>query len=201
MQQLLTLEFWISALESFRNTGLLAPVLLAALESVLPPLPLIAIVTLNVGTYGPFLGGFLSWAGTCLGCTVMFLAYRFLLRRPMERLSGTHARIRSARAWVGSIGTPVLFTILILPFTPSSFINFAFGVSEYPVRKYLPTLYLAKLIMISLLALFGESVVYAFEKPVMIVCSVALVVGMYLLSRKVSRKAGIPNSQQSEEKL
>ena len=37
MQQLLTLEFWISALESFRNTGFLAPVLLAALESVLPP--------------------------------------------------------------------------------------------------------------------------------------------------------------------
>ncbi len=201
MQQLLTLEFWISALESFRNTGFLAPVLLAALESVLPPLPLIAIVTLNVGTYGPFLGGFLSWAGTCLGCTFMFLAYRFLLCKPMERISGTHTRIRNARAWVGSIGVSVLFTILILPFTPSSFVNFAFGVSDYPVRKYLPTLYLAKLVMISLLALFGESVVYAFEKPGMIMCSAALVVGMYLLSRRVSRRARIPDSQQSGEKL
>ena len=201
MQKFLTLEYWVAVLEAFRSTGYVMPVLLAALESVLPPLPLIAIVTLNVGTYGPLLGGFLSWIGTCFGCTVMFLVYRCLLREPMDWLSGKHERVRRAREWVGSVGTLTLFTVVILPFTPSAFVNFAFGVSDFPARKFFPVLYLGKLVMISALALFGESVVKAFEQPVFIVLSVLLVIAMYLLSRKVTRAAGIRDSEQTEEKL
>ena len=43
-----SLEFWLELLNSFKHLGPLAPILLTALESFIPPLPLVAIVLVNV---------------------------------------------------------------------------------------------------------------------------------------------------------
>ena len=56
LRQLGTLEFWLALLERFENLGPLAPILLAMVESFFPPLPLIAIVALNVAAHGGLLG-------------------------------------------------------------------------------------------------------------------------------------------------
>ena len=52
LHQLGTLEFWEALLEGFEGLGPLVPILLAMLESIFPPLPLIAIVALNVAALG-----------------------------------------------------------------------------------------------------------------------------------------------------
>ena len=59
LRQLGTLEFWETLLDSFGNLGPIAPIMLAMVESFFPPLPLIAIVALNVAAHGGILG-FLS---------------------------------------------------------------------------------------------------------------------------------------------
>lgn len=56
LHQLGTLEFWEALLEGFGDLGPIAPVILAMVESFFPPLPLIAIVALNVAAHGGFLG-------------------------------------------------------------------------------------------------------------------------------------------------
>ena len=106
-------------------------------------------------------------------------------------------RSRNAKAFAAVS----LFLIVILPFTPSSLVNFAFGVSDYPVKKFLPVLYLAKVVMISYLALFGESVVLSFENPAVIVVTVLVAAALYLVSRKVSQKTGIDDLKRNGDKL
>ena len=54
--QLGTLEYWQTLLDRFGDLGPLAPITLAVVESFFPPLPLIAIVALNVGAHGGILG-------------------------------------------------------------------------------------------------------------------------------------------------
>ena len=56
LHQLGTLEFWKALLEGFGGLGPIAPVILAMVESFFPPLPLIAIVALNVAAHGGLLG-------------------------------------------------------------------------------------------------------------------------------------------------
>ena len=63
LHQLGTLEFWEALLEGFEGLGPLVPILLAMLESIFPPLPLIAIVALNIAAHGGFLGFVYSWLG------------------------------------------------------------------------------------------------------------------------------------------
>ena len=188
IQKLMTLEFWEQALDAFQALGPFVPIMLAALESLIPPLPLVAIVTLNIAGHGPFLGFLYSWLGTCLGCTFMFYFYRKVLRHLVVFFARKHDKIRKAQEWVGGIRQSTLFLLAVLPFTPSSFLNFAFGVSNYSPKQYLFTMYLAKVIMIGSLALFGQSLVNAMHNPVYIVLAVAVVAALYILSLRVSRR-------------
>lgn len=67
--QLGQLEFWEGLLTGFEDLGPLVPILLAAVESFFPPLPLVAIVALNVAAHGGVLGFLYSWMGVAAGGT------------------------------------------------------------------------------------------------------------------------------------
>ena len=81
LHQLGTLDFWKTLLDGFGDLGPLAPIALAMVESFFPPLPLIAIVALNVAAHGGFLGFAYSWIGVLLGGTLMFLFWRRVVKR------------------------------------------------------------------------------------------------------------------------
>lgn len=185
---LTSLEFWQQLLESFQVLGPLAPILLAALESLIPALPLVAIVTLNVAAHGVLLGLLYSWLGTCLGCAVVFCFFRAVLKNGFARLSLRSEKVRRARSWVNGCDPRTLFVLAIFPFTPSSFLNFAFGVSEFSARRYLRTMLGAKLVMVSLLSLFGQSCVQALKNPWFLVLAALLIAALVFLSKKVSRR-------------
>lgn len=183
-----TLEFWQECLDSFQILGPLVPILLAAVESLVPALPLVAIVTLNVAAHGALPGFFYSWCGTCLGCTVVFAFFRKVVRPAFFRLEKKSLKVKKAREWVNRFDRRALFLIVIMPFTPSAFVNFAFGVSDFDAKKYLCTIYGAKAIMIALLALFGQSLVESLENPVFILLAIVLLFLLWLISKKVRER-------------
>ena len=75
-RQAVSLSFWEELLASFQNLGPLVPIFMAALESLIPALPLVAIVLVNVAAHGALLGFLYSWIGTCIGCTVVYWFFR-----------------------------------------------------------------------------------------------------------------------------
>ncbi|MBQ6595061.1 MAG: TVP38/TMEM64 family protein [Clostridia bacterium] len=194
-----TVENLQTLLLRFKDLGILAPILLTMLESVFPPLPLIGIVALNVLSHGAFKGALLSWIGTCVGCTLMYLFYRWLFRVFRGHAKKHHERLERARDWVRRLNVVTLFAIAMLPFTPSAFLNFAFGASDYPAVRYLPTIYLAKLLMIIMMAVFGKSLEKAMDDPLYIIFSIAFVAVLYLVSQFVSRRYHLGKDRQPQK--
>lgn len=189
LQQIGTVEFWENLFHSFRILGPLAPILLAMVESLIPMLPLVAIVTLNVAAHGMVLGFLYSWIGSALGSTLVFLFFRRLVKPYTLRFADRHPKVAKAQEWVnGRLKWQALFFIIIMPFTPSSFVNFAVGVSDFDEKLYIKVMITAKIIMLVLLSLFGQSVVQAIKNPAFLIVAGLLALVLYLISKYINRK-------------
>ena len=191
LHQLGTLEFWETLLDGFGNLGPLAPITLAMVESFFPPLPLIAIVALNVAAHGGFLGFAYSWIGVLLGGTLMFLLWRRVVKRFFWKVASRSEKLEKAQRWVSRLDVASLFMLSVLPFTPTSFMHFAFGISDFDEKRYLITMLLGKGVMVAMMALFGQSLVSSLKNPVYLILAVALWGGMYWASKQFCKKHDI----------
>ena len=191
LHQLGTLEFWQNLLEGFGNLGPIAPIFLAMVESFFPPLPLIAIVALNVAAHGGFLGFAYSWVGVMLGGTIMFLLWRRVVKRFFWKIASRSQKLEKAERWVSRFDTASLFMLSVLPFTPSSFMHFAFGISDFDEKRYLITMLLGKGVMVAMMALFGQSLVSSMKNPVYLIFAIVIWAGMYWVSKQFCKRHDI----------
>jgi len=191
LHQLGTLDFWKTLLDGFGDLGPLAPIALAMVESFFPPLPLIAIVALNVAAHGGFLGFAYSWIGVLLGGTLMFLLWRRVVKRFFWKVASRSEKLEKAQRWVSRFDVASLFMLSVLPFTPSSFMHFAFGISDFDEKRYLITMLLGKGAMVAMMALFGQSIVSSLKNPVYLILAVVLWGGMYWASKQFCKKHDI----------
>ena len=191
LHQLGTLEFWETLLDGFGDLGPLAPIALAMVESFFPPLPLIAIVALNVAAHGGFLGFAYSWIGVMLGGTLMFLLWRRVVKRFFWKVASRSEKLEKAQQWVSRLDVASLFMLSVLPFTPTSFMHFAFGISDFDEKRYLITMLLGKGVMVAMMALFGQSLVSSLKNPVYLILAVVLWGGMYWASKQFCKKHDI----------
>ena len=191
LHQLGTLDFWKTLLDGFGDLGPRAPIALAMVESFFPPLPLIAIVALNVAAHGGFLGFAYSWIGVLLGGTLMFLFWRRVVKRFFWKVASRSEKLEKAQRWVSRLDVASLFMLSVLPFAPSSFMHFAFGISDFDEKRYLITMLLGKGAMVAMMALFGQSIVSSLKNPVYLILAVVLWGGMYWASKQFCKKHDI----------
>ena len=186
--QLGQLDFWEGLLAGFEGLGPVAPILLAMVESFFPPLPLVAIVALNVAAHGGLLGFLYSWLGVAAGGTLMFLFWRRVVKRFFWRFASRSARLQRAQQWVNRFDTASLFMLAILPFTPTAFMHLAFGISDMSAKHYLCTVLLGKGVMVAMMAVFGQSLVSSLKNPVYLLLAIVLWGGMYWVSKWFCKK-------------
>ena len=188
---LTSVEFWIEVLEIFKDFGPVAPIVLTCMESLIPALPLVVIVTFNITAHGAFSGFLYSWVGTCIGCTMVFLFFRRVVKVHLKQWMSSKRTFVKALNWVGKANRKTLFVLAMMPFTPSVFVNLAFGLSDYDEMKFLSTLIAAKSVMMLLLLGFGNSVAASFDEPKYLILAAVLLIALWISSKIVSRKNGL----------
>lgn len=188
VHQLGTLEFWKTLLAGFEDLGPVAPILLAMVESFFPPLPLIAIVALNVAAHGGIFGFLYSWIGVAVGGTLMFLFWRRIVRTFFWKFASRFPKLEKAQQWVNHFDTASLFMLAVLPFTPTAFMHLAFGISDMDERRYLITVLLGKGVMVGMMAVFGQSLVSSLKNPIYLILALLIWGGMYWVSKKFCKR-------------
>lgn len=181
------ISFWIDFIEGFRNLGPLAPIFLAFLESIIPALPLIVIVSFNVTAHGPILGFVYSWLGSFFGSTLMFLIYRLGFQQFFQKWSANKKNISKISDYVDKHSWNVLFILTSLPFTPSSLVNLVYGLSKVDTRFFIQTIFFSKALMIGILSVFGHSLTQVTNNPFYLIASIIGLIILYFISKQISK--------------
>ena len=188
---LTSLDFWIDFIDAFKGLGPAAPIFLAMIESLIPALPLVAIVTFNITAYGTLPGFLYSWIGSITGCFIVFNFFRHVVKRYFMGWIKKHHSLHKGMMWVARIDWKALFVVALFPFTPSVFLNIVFGLSDFDSKLYFKTLVVAKVGMMAGLSLFGSSVAMAFQNPLFLIPAALILTTLYLISKYVTKKHGL----------
>ena len=84
------------------------------------------------------------------------LFWRRVVKRFFWKLASRSEQLKKAQQWVSHVDTATLFMLAVLPFTPTSFLHLAFGISDFDEKRYLLTLLAGKAVMVAMMALFGH---------------------------------------------
>ena len=141
------------------------------------------------GAVGSLAAGLIGIGSTnMLGGTLMFLFWRRVLKQFFWKFASRSQKLEKAEQWVSRFDVSSLFMLSVLPFTPSSFMHFAFGISDFDEKRYLITMLLGKGVMVAMMALFGQSLVSSMKNPVYLVLAVVIWGAMYWGSKRFCKK-------------
>lgn len=188
----------INAFEDFSTKfissgGVLYGFLLVLLESVIPALPLGVFVALNVNAFGMFMGIFISWAATCLGCFLSYSLFYYLSNKYIYKFFNAKKKRKIDKAInrIKNISFSNLVLLIALPFTPAFLINILCGINYIPRKKFLSAILLGKVFMIIFWGYVGKSLIESItDISTIIIVSIMLLIA-YLLSKIVSKRMNI----------
>lgn len=163
----LNFESFLEVFEKFANDNLLLMILIAIvlpfLESFVPMLPLVGIISFNIislskalgSTYGTILALVLSFVGSIIGMFTVFLLIRDLIGRRFREKIKKKEKIEKAIVWIENRSNTFMILFLSNPYVPTSIFNYAMALTKYSVKKYLIITVVSRTICVLLLGILG----------------------------------------------
>lgn len=178
-------ESWLN---KYSSLGPLPGILFSFIEAFLPILPLIVIVMGNAAAYGLWLGFLFSWIGVCAGSITVFWLARKLGGRLglyiQKRMPGTQRFFH----WIEEKGFTPIFILYCFPFTPSSLINVASGISTISFRTFIIAVMAGKSVMIFMVAFIGHDWQAFIHQPWRILIAVGVLWLLWFAGKKMENR-------------
>lgn len=169
-------------IEFIQNAGPLGVVFscgLMTVESIIPMIPLVALITINIMILGRVVGFFVSWFFTVIGCIMSYLIFKHGFGKKFDRLTEDKEKINKYKKVIRNISFPTLCLIIAMPLTPAFIVNIVAGLLKIDFKKYVIALLIGKLSMVYFLAFFGVSFVESIKNPVLLIKVIIIMVLIY----------------------
>ena len=155
-------------------------------ESFLPILPLVAIVTANAVLFGMIPGLVISWIGSSAGTICLFFIVRKISNRKFIKLL-TNEKVEKAIDWVEEKGFKLLFLAYACPFLPACVITIASGISKRHKTTFISAVLSGKFIMFLVISYIGQDIYGFITSPVKIISFCAVVFIAWKLGNKLNK--------------
>lgn len=181
-------------IEFMQYLGPASGIILVTIESFIPMLPLGVFVAFNIASFGYLLGFIMSWLATVLGCFLVFLIIRHIIKDKLEpflnkrpKYKKTIEQIEKLKSKLDKISFSGLVIMIAMPFLPSFLINISAGLSNISKRKFAIALLTGKIFMIYFWAYIGKSLTESIVDIYTILRIGTLMLAAYILSKIVDK--------------
>lgn len=165
-------DYWILAM----IVGLFS----SFIESFLPILPLIAIVTANAAIFGLFIGLLISWLGSGIGTALLFLvASKFNNIKLFNKIR--NEKTDKAIDWLDKQGFKLLFIAYSCPFVPGCLVTISLAFCKKSIKNFLPAMLSGKFVMFLVVSYVGSDLKGFITHPL----KICIFVGLVILSWRI----------------
>lgn len=156
------------------------------IESFLPVLPLVAIVTANAAIFGLFGGLLLSWIGSGLGTISVFLIIsKFNDNKLFDKLR--NEKTEKVVSWTQKKGFKLLFIAYACPFMPGCLVTVASAFCKRKLNHFIPAMLAGKFVMFLVVSYIGSDIVGFVKNPVKILVFSVLVALSWKIGSKINK--------------
>ncbi|MGL6107278.1 TVP38/TMEM64 family protein [Romboutsia sp.] len=153
------------------------------IESFLPMLPLVAIVSANAFIFGLWGGLFLSWIGSGLGTISLFLlASKFSDCKLVDKLR--NGKMNGIIKWLHKQGFKLLFIAYSCPFIPGFLVTLGCALCKRDLKSFAPAMLSGKFVMFLAVSYPTSDIKGFLSSPI----KIAIFVGLVLLSWKIGNR-------------
>ena len=161
--------------------GVIVSCVLMCLESIVPIIPLLALITINMIVMGKTIGFFVSWFFTIIGCVISYFIFKNGFGNKFEKLTADKLTMQKYKRIFKNISTGKLVLIIAMPFTPAFVVNIVAGLLKIDFKKFLFAIIIGKLSMVYFLGFIGSSVVESIKNPTILFRMFVIMGAAYLL--------------------
>lgn len=182
--------FVTNATEMIIGIGPIAGVFLILLESIFPMLPLSVFITLNMMSFGSFLGFLISWLSTIVGCMLSFTLFRHFFQKKLYRVikKKEEKKFSSIMNAISNISFSNLVVLIAIPFSPAFLINIAGGLSKIKIEKFFLAIIIGKIVMVYFWGYIGKTLLESLTDITVLFKISALLVVAFFISKIVEKK-------------
>ena len=176
------MELFDKLVEFIQNSGAMGVVFscgLMTIESIVPMIPLVALITINMMLMGKVVGFIVSWFFTCIGCVMSYFIFKKGFGNKFEKLTEDKEKIKKYTKVLKNIPFATLVLIIAMPLTPAFIVNIVAGLIKMDFKKYFIALLIGKLSMVYFLGFMGTSVVDNFKNPQMLIKTAVIMIIIY----------------------
>ena len=157
------------------------------LESFLPVLPLIGIISANAIILGLLKGMIISWIGSSLGTILLFLlAIKFKDKVYTKNIKSK--KINNIITWINKQGFKLLFIAYSCPFIPAFLITIAAALSGKEIKNFVPAMLSGKFVMFLIISYPASDISTFIRSPLKIAFFIFLVFLTWKIGNKINSR-------------
>lgn len=191
--------------------SIIAGLFSAFIESFIPAIPLVAIVSANAAIFGMFKGLIISWIGSGLGTSILFLIVSKFRNIKILRKLLKNKKVDAVIEWVDKKGFSILFLAYACPFMPSCRATLASALcGKKKMIDFVPPMLAGKFVMFIIISYISEDITGFIHSPIKIALFIGLALVSWIIGKKFNKKlelheeeieAGIEKIEENTKKI
>lgn len=156
------------------------------IESFLPILPLIAIVTANAALFGMYPGLIISWIGSTSGTICLFFLIKKISNNRLVNLV-KNEKVEKAIHWIEEKGFILLFLAYACPFLPACVVTISQGLAKRDSSLFISAVLTGKLVMFFIISYIGKDIVGFITNPLKVLLLLIITFIAWKLGTKLNK--------------
>lgn len=155
------------------------------IESFLPILPLVAIVTINAAVFGLGMGLIISWIGSGLGTLALFfIVSKFSDNKFINKYR--NEKTKKIVEKINSKGFKILFIAYACPFIPSCLVTISSALCKSEIKHFATAMLSGKFIMFIVISYIGSDIKGFITSPLKMIVFILIVLFAWFIGNKIN---------------